>query len=63
MKRRGRLSFGFRAGIWGPTRLTKPRKLQSFRGAPERKTVKCPTFGRPSPMLKFECGASAEYRV
>ena len=43
-----------------PTRLTKPRKLQSFRVDRDRKTVKFPTFERPGRVLKSGCGASAE---
>jgi hypothetical protein len=43
-----------------PTRLTKPRTLQSFRVDRDRKTVKFPTFERPGRVLKSGCGASAD---
>jgi hypothetical protein len=34
---------------WGPTRLTKSRKLQSFRVARDRKPVKFHISDRPNP--------------
>jgi hypothetical protein len=43
--------------------MTKPRKLQSFRIARDRKTVKCPTFERPSQVLKSRCDAPEQSAV